>query len=121
MKAFLLSIVDNKDVIAAAIFCLSAAFGQCMHAVKKWADGDVHSPVAWLIGNVRRTVGAFIANAGGMLLFIQTGVLGPLMAAPSGWWALFLFGFMNGFTADSALNKATREVWDADKRNGVKP
>jgi hypothetical protein len=37
-------------------------------------------------------------------------------AQPNGWWALFLFGFMNGFTADSALNKATRAAWTPEER-----
>lgn len=101
-------IFDNPDAAAAIIFCASAAIGQVMHAVKKWADGEVESPLTWLTTGIRRSVGALIGNLGGMIVFIQTGVLGPILALPNGWWAIFLFGFMNGFTADSALNKATK-------------
>lgn len=102
-------IFENQDALAALIFCCSAGIGQVMHALKKWADGDVDGPFAWLTTGLRRTVGALIGNLGGMIVFVQTGVLGPLLTMPNGWWAIFLFGFMNGFTADSALNKATRE------------
>lgn len=108
-------IFENPDALAALIFCCSAGVGQIMHALKKWADGDVDSPFAWLTSGLRRTVGAMIGNLGGMIVFVQTGVLGPLLAMPNGWWAIFLFGFMNGFTADSALNKATKAASEPAK------
>jgi hypothetical protein len=104
------SIIDNPEVLAALIFCFGAGFGQLLHAIKKWSDGAVDSPIFWLTVDKRRTVGALIGNGAGMLIFIQTGVLGPIMVQPNGWWALFLFGFMNGFAADSALNKATKSA-----------
>lgn len=109
-------IFDNPDVSAALIFCVSASIGQIMHALKKWADGEVESAFQWVTGNIRRTVGAVIGNIGGMVVFIQTGVLGPLLALPNGWWAIFLFGFMNGFSADSALNKSSRAAWSESER-----
>lgn len=109
-------IFDNPDAAAAIIFCLSAVAGQILHAVKKWADGEVESPIAWITNGLRRSVGAMIGNLGGMIVFIQTGVLGPILALPNGWWAIFLFGFMNGFTADSALNKAKRQAWTEEQR-----
>lgn len=115
------SIFDNPDAAAAIIFCLSAAVGQTLHAIKKWADGETSSPFSWLTTGLRRTVGAVIGNLGGMLVFIQTGVLGPILALPNGWWAIFLFGFMNGFTADSALNKSARAEWSEDQRKENKP
>jgi len=116
MSELLSKILASPDVAAAIIFCASASIGQVMHAIKKWGDGEVDSLTGWLTNNVRRSVGAAIGNMGGMLVFIQTGVLGPMLALPNGWWAIFLFGFMNGFTADSALNKANREAWTAEKR-----
>ena len=110
-------IFRNENAIAAMIFCASAGIGQILHAVKRWSDGDVDSPLAWLTSGLRRTVGAVIGNIGGMVVFIQTGVLGPMLALPNGWWAIFLFGFMNGFTADSALNKGVRSAWtDAERK-----
>lgn len=114
-------IFDNPDAAAAIIFCVSATIGQVMHAVKKWADGEVASPLAWITSGLRRTVGALMGNLGGMIVLIQTGVLGPVLALPNGWWAIFLFGFMNGFTADSALNKTTRAAWTPEQRNAAKP
>ena len=109
-------VFDNPDVAAALIFCAAAAVGQAMHAVKKWADGTTDCLFGWFRSNLRRTVGAAIGNVGGMLVFIQTGVLGPLLALPNGWWAIVLFGFMNGFSTDSALNSATRKAWSDEER-----
>lgn len=100
-------ISSNADIHAAIVFCVAAAIGQFAHAMKKWGDGEVGSPFEWLTTNLRHTVSAAIGNLGGMILFIQTGVLGPMTAQAEGWWAIFLFGFMNGFSTDSALNKTT--------------
>ena len=44
-----------------------------------------------------------------------------ILLQPNGWWALLLFGFANGFSADSALNKASREQWTAEQRAAAKP
>ena len=114
-------IFDNADVAAAILFCLSAGIGQVTHGVKKWADGEVDCILSWYTKNIRRTVGAAIGNGAGMLIFIQTGVLGPVMSMPNGWWAICLFGFMNGFSSDSALNKATRTAWTPEQRDSAKP
>lgn len=105
-------IFDNPDVAAAIIFIIAAGAGQVLHAVKKWAEGEVDCVLDWYRKNARRTVGAVIGNGAGMLIFIQTGVLGPMLQLPNGWWALILFGFMNGFSTDSALNKATHAAED---------
>ena len=102
------AMLKNPDIVATLFFCIAASVGQILHAIKKWSDGEVNSPVEWLTVNLRHTVGAVIGNLGGMLVFIQTGVLGPLMAMPNGMFALILFGFMNGYTVDSGLNKVTR-------------
>lgn len=120
MNGIIDAILGNHDVLAAAVFCLAAAFGQLLHAVKKWADGTTDSAFGWLASNLRHTVSAVIGNGAGMLVFIQTGVLGPIAAQPNGWWALCLFGFMNGYTADSALNKATRAAWTDEQRQAAR-
>lgn len=105
------NLLKNPDVLAALIFCAAALAGQVLHGLKKWGDGE-----DWMLSNFRRTVGAMIGNIGGMAVFIQTGVLGPLMAVPNGTFALILFGFMNGFTSDSALNKGSKKIWSDDER-----
>lgn len=104
------AILRNPDVVAAMVFCLAAGGGQALHAIKKWAEGTSASLWEWLFGNPRRTVAAVIGNGAGMLVFIQTGVLGPMTGLPNGWWAVLLLGFMNGYTADSALNRAARQA-----------
>ncbi len=109
-------IISNPNVIATVVFCIAAAIGQFIHAVKKWADGEVGTPLDWITKDARHTFSAILGNLGGMLVFIQTGVLGPIAAQPDGWWAVVMFGFMNGFTADSALNKSTRQEWTAEER-----
>ncbi|MDA8260208.1 MAG: hypothetical protein M0Z99_32020 [Betaproteobacteria bacterium] len=112
---FIKTILANPDVLAALIFCIAAVIGQMLHAVKKWADGE-----SWVLSNFRRTIGAVIGNMVGMVVFIQTGVLGPIMAQPNGLFALILFGVTNGFTSDSALNKGTRKVLTDDERAALK-
>lgn len=109
-------VFDNPAVAAAVIFCVAAALGQLLHAVKKWTEGEVECVWSWISSSPRRTVGALLGNATGMLVFIQTGVLEPIYQAPNGWWALILFGMTNGFSADSALNKATRNAWSPEER-----
>ncbi len=105
------TILKNPDILAALIFCASALSGQVLHAIKKWGDGE-----QWILSEPRRTVGAIIGNMVGMVVFIQTGVLAPIMAQPNGLFALVLFGLTNGFTSDSALNKGTRKVLTDEER-----
>ena len=111
MQATLQAILNDKTTINAVIFCLAAALGQVLHAVKKWADGEVSNPLDWITQSARHSISALIGNMGGMIAFIATGVLDPL--TPGG---LIIFGLMNGFTADSALNKATRATWTPEQR-----
>lgn len=100
-------VFDNKDFVAALIFIGAAGVGQFFHAVKKWAmDKNVDCMMDWFTKDKKRTVLAIFGNLGGMVVFIGTGVLGPILVQPNGWWALILFGFTNGFSADSALNKS---------------
>lgn len=119
MRELLAKIFENSDAAAAMLFCFSAGVGQVLHALKKWADGESASLVGWFTSNIKRTISAMIGNLGGMLIFVQTGVLGPILALPNGLWAIFLFGFMNGFTADSALNKSNRATWTDEQRKAA--
>ncbi len=107
--------LKNPDALAALIFCAAALGGQVLHAIKKWCDGE-----DWVLSNLRRTVGAVIGNMVGMVVFIQTGVLAPIMAQQNGLFAIVLFGIYNGFSADSALNKGTRKVLTEDERENVR-
>lgn len=109
------AILKNPDILAALIFCAAAFAGQVLHAIKKWADGE-----QWILSEPRRTVGAIIGNMVGMVVFIQTGVLAPIMAQPNGLFALILFGLTNGFTSDSALNKGTRKLISEEDREAIR-
>lgn len=109
-------IFNNPDVAAALLFCVTAVGGQVLHAIKKWGDGEVECIADWFRTGIRGTVSAMIANVAGMLLFVQTGILTAIYQAQHGWWALILFGFMNGFTSDSGLNKGIRKVWTPEER-----
>ena len=111
MQATMQAILNDKTVINAIIFCLAAFLGQVLHAVKKWADGEVSNPLDWITISARHTTSAILGNLGGMIAFISTGVLEPMTPG-----ALLIFGLMNGFTADSALNKATRQAWTPEQR-----
>lgn len=116
MHDLLIKIFENNDALAAVLFCASAGAGQVMHALKKWADGESSSLAGWFTSNIKRTIGAMLGNLMGMIVFVQTGVLGPMISLPNGWWAIFLFGFMNGFSTDSALNKSARTEWTQEER-----
>ena len=116
MKQIALDVFANKEAVAALVFCLAAAAGQILHAVKKWADGDAECLLSWFTTGLRATVGAIISNMVGMVVFVQTGVLEPILALPNGGWSLFLFGLMQGFSIDSGLNKGARTAWTAEER-----
>jgi len=111
MRATIQAIMNEQSTINAIIFCLAAAVGQVLHAIKKWADGEVESPLDWITQRARSTISAVIGNMGGMIAFVATGVLDPMTPG-----SLIIFGLMNGFTADSALNKATRSAWTPEQR-----
>ena len=113
-------LLHSKEVQGALIFCVSAIVGQILHSIKKWADGEISCPLAWLTTGIKRTVSAVIANIAGMLIFIQSGVLGPMLDLPNGSWALFLFGFMQGFSVDSGLNKGIRSEWTEEQRESAR-
>ena len=115
MRALIDQVLNDRATINAVIFCLAAGLGQVLHAIKKWADGEVESPLAWITERARSTISAVIGNLGGMVALVSTGVLDPM--TPGG---LIIFGLMNGFTADSALNKATRNAWTPEKRQAEK-
>lgn len=115
MQATIQAILNDKATINAIIFCFAAGLGQALHAIKKWADGEVENPLDWLTVSARHSISALIGNMGGMIALVATGVLDPM--TPGG---LIIFGLMNGFTADSALNKATRTAWTPDQRDAAK-
>lgn len=108
------SIFSNNDFVAATIFCIGATLGQIFHGIKKWAEGTVDTFSGFMTGNAKRTVSSAISNLGGMLIVVQTGVLGPMITLPNGWWAIFMFGLTNGFSIDSAVNRAAKKVETQD-------
>ena len=101
------TVLKDPSVLNATVFCVAAFSGQILHAVKKWAEGE-----AWVMANVRRTVGAFAGNIAGMLGFISTGVLDDM----SKMGTIIALGVFMGFTADSALNKGGRKPWSDEER-----
>lgn len=101
--------LNSADFMAAMLFCSAAVLGQVSHSVKKWGEGEAPCAFYYLTTSIRRTVGAVFGNVGAMVVFIQSGVLGPMMGLPNGWWAITLFGFMNGFSANSALNRVKKD------------
>lgn len=111
-------IFDNHDTAAAVLFGLAAMLGQVMHGIKKGLDGDNGMTcVQWFRIGARRTLSAMLGNFMGYIIVLQSGILTAIYEANNGWWALLLFGVMNGFSADSAINKATKKIEDQDKTN----
>jgi hypothetical protein len=96
--------------IAAGLFIAAAIAGQLGHGVKQSLEGET-SCVDWFRRDFRRTLAAMIGNVFGMIIFIQTGVLGPMLElGPKGFFAIILFGLSNGFspTARSTSRRARR-------------
>ena len=109
-------IFDNKEFVAAVLFAWSALIGQMFHAVKKSLEDDMDC-IHWFRSDFRRSVAAMIGNFFGVVIFVQSGVVVDVFTGPhGGWWGVILFGLMNGFSADSALNKAQREQWTDEQR-----
>lgn len=109
MRDVLTQAFASPDADAAMLFCAAAILGQIAHSIKKWGEGDAPCAFYYLTNSVRRTIGAAFGNVGCMVVFVQSGVLGPMMGLPNGWWSIVLFGFMQGFAANSALNRAKKE------------
>lgn len=100
-------VLDDPSVLNATLFCIAATFGQVLHAVKKWADG-----FEWVFTNPRRTVGAVVANVGGMVGFISTGALSDIPQIGT----VIALGIFMGLSADSVLNKGSQVIWDDARR-----
>jgi hypothetical protein len=112
----LAQIFQSPDAIAAGLFIASAIAGQLGHGVKQSLEGET-TCVDWFRRDLKRTLAAMIGNLFGMIIFIQTGVLGPMLElGPKGFFAIILFGISNGFSSDSALNKSTRASWTDEER-----
>lgn len=100
-------LLKDQVVVNALIFTAAALLGQFLHAVKKWTEGE-----AWLLVNIRRTVGALIANVTAIIGFILTGALNGI---PDVYTVIFL-GLTMGFSTDSAINKGQRKEWTEEER-----
>jgi len=105
-------VLQDQSVLNAVAFGSSAIFGQVLHALKKWAEGE-----AWILANARRTVGAVIANFVAIAGFISTGALDEITKIAT----VLALGLFMGFSADSALNKGgSRVVWTDEERAAKK-
>ena len=101
-------LLADPSVLHAAVFCAAAIAGQVLHALKKWSEGE-----QWLLGNLRRTVGAVIGNLTAMAGFISTGTLTDIPALGT----VIALGVFMGLSADSLLNKgAGRAGWSEAER-----
>jgi hypothetical protein len=57
------------------VFLAVAMIGMVMHAVKKWADGDINGNlIDWYLVNPRATVRALLTCLGGLAGLVLTGV-----------------------------------------------
>ena len=101
-------VLRDPSVLNAVAFASAAIMGQVLHALKKWSEGE-----AWIMANARRTVGAIIANGVAIAGFISTGALDEITKIAT----VLALGLFMGFSADSAINKGSREVWTDEQRN----
>ena len=106
----MIDLLKDQQVVNALIFTLAAGAGQLLHAIKKWSDGE-----AWVLANLRRTVGAVIGNLTGIIGFITTGALDGMKVG-----ALIALGIFMGLSADSILNKGSRAEWTDEQRKAAK-
>ena len=101
------SVLKDPSVLNAVVFCIAALGGQVLHAVKKWSDG-----YDWVFSNPRRTIGAIVANIGGMAGFVATP--GALSGMQLG--TLIALGIFMGLSADSVINKSGQRPWTDEER-----
>ena len=100
-------ILQDQSVLNAVAFGSAAIIGQVLHAMKKWAEGE-----EWVLANVRRTVGAVVANFVAIAGFISTGALDSMPKIAT----VLALGLFMGFSADSAINKGGRKEWTEEER-----
>ena len=101
------TMIQDASLVNAAVFCAAAVGGQFLHAVKKWTEG-----YDWVRSNMRATIGAVLANALGIVGFVSTGALDEVTKIAT----VISLGLFMGFSADSAVNKGSRKVWDAEAK-----
>ena len=100
-------VLQDPSVLNAIAFASAAIGGQVLHALKKWGEGE-----EWVLVNVRRTVGAVVANVVAIAGFISTGALDEITKIAT----VLALGLFMGFSADSAINKGARKPWtDAER------
>jgi len=101
-------VLQDQSVLNAVAFASAAIGGQVLHALKKWAEGE-----EWIMANVRRTIGAVVANFVAIAGFISTGALDSMPKIAT----VLALGLFMGFSADSAINKGGgRRPWTDEER-----
>jgi len=110
MQSIQLALKD-PSILNAVVFCACAGIGQILHAVKKWTEG-----YQWVTANPRQTVAAIIGNMTGMFGFISTGSLDEISKIGT----VVSLGIFMGLSADSVLNKGSKEVWTQEQREAGK-
>lgn len=92
--------MDKLFTLTAFGFYAIAIVGMVVHAVKKWAKGEIPGSVTdWFIKNPKATVGALIAAIGAVCAALLSGQISSLN---DGAHILAVVGF--GYAADSSMN-----------------
>lgn len=108
------TVMQDKSVLNAAVYCAAGLTGQLLHGVKKWAEKE-SSMKGWFIANPRRTIAAVIGNLTIMAGFISLGDLSTMALGTA-----LATGLFQGLAADSVLNRGSRTKWSAEDRKGDK-
>lgn len=108
------SLSSSMEIFNVVAFVAASFGGQLLNAVSRWANGEVHCIMDWMRTNPRRTVAAFIAN-----IMAVGGALIGLGIETMTFTQVIVLGATMGFSADSAINKGKRTVWNDDKREAV--
>lgn len=109
MNQAIQTVLKDPSVLNATVFCVAALGGQILHAVKKWTEG-----YQWVLSNPKATVGAVLANMVGMVGFVSTGALDEITKIAT----VIALGLFMGMSADSAINKGSRAVWETPPKTG---
>lgn len=102
---------DRATAINFVCYCLAAMAGQFGYASKLWLAKEIDCVMDRFRQDPRATILALLTNfstIGGVAILIPFGQM-PMQAA-------ILMGFMQGWTADSAVNKSVRPIWTDAQR-----
>lgn len=102
--------LNGPAMVNVILFCVAAVFGQILHGVWKWTQGDTASVLDWFLSNKKSTVAAVIVNITATITAINLLPIETMSA-----YACLYAGALCGLGGDT-VNKGARPEWTPEQR-----